>query len=119
MPRCLIGRCSIQLSITSSRNIIHIYRPVVEADLSRNMVLVIAGKSSNMGKIPGWERLDLLCSMTITPTINNQSYDRSVHKYEPQHEISNNVVCANSKGSNQPAHMRSLIRAVASCLNIL
>ena len=31
--------------------------------------------------------------------------------YEPVHEISNNVVCATSKASDQPAHMRSLIRA--------
>ena len=33
--------------------------------------------------------------------------------------ISNNVVCATSKGSDQPAHTRSLIRAFASRLNIL
>ena len=39
--------------------------------------------------------------------------------YEPRHEISNNVVCATSKGSDQPAHMCSLIRAFASGLNIL
>ena len=38
---------------------------------------------------------------------------------EPRHEISNNVVCATSKGSDQPAHTRSLIRAFASRLNIL
>ena len=38
---------------------------------------------------------------------------------EPGHEISNNVVCATSKASDQPAHMRSLIRAFASGLNIL
>ena len=38
---------------------------------------------------------------------------------EPVHEISNNVVCATSKGSDQPAHTRSLIRAFASRLNIL
>ena len=38
---------------------------------------------------------------------------------EPQHEISNNVVCATSKSSDQPAHTRSLIRAFASRLNIL
>ena len=38
---------------------------------------------------------------------------------EPRHEISNNVVCATSKDSDQPAHMRSLIRAYASRLNIL
>ena len=40
-------------------------------------------------------------------------------QYEPQHKISNNMVCATSKGSDQPAHMRSLIRAFASHLNIL
>ena len=39
--------------------------------------------------------------------------------YEPVHEISNNVVCATSKTSDQPAHTRSLIRAFASRLNIL
>ena len=38
---------------------------------------------------------------------------------EPRHEISNNVVCATSKASDQPAHMRSLIRAFASRLNII
>ena len=37
---------------------------------------------------------------------------------EPWHEISNNAVCATSKGSDQPAHTRSLIRAFASRLNI-
>ena len=39
--------------------------------------------------------------------------------YEPPHEISYNVVCATSKASDQPAHMRSLIWAFASRLNIL
>ena len=40
---------------------------------------------------------------------------------EPQHGISNNVVhvCATGKGSDQPEHTRSLIRAFASRLNIL
>ena len=32
---------------------------------------------------------------------------------EPVHEISNNVVCVSSKGSDQPADTRSLIRAFA------
>ena len=39
--------------------------------------------------------------------------------FEPMHEISNNVVCATSKASDQPAHTRSLIRAFASRLSIL
>ena len=36
------------------------------------------------------------------------------HKFEPVHEISNNVVCATSKASDQPVQTRSLIRAIAS-----
>ena len=39
--------------------------------------------------------------------------------FEPRHEISNNVVYAASKASDQPALKRSLIRAFASRLNIL
>ena len=39
--------------------------------------------------------------------------------YEPLHEISINVVCATSKGSDQTAHMRSLIRTFARRSNIL
>ena len=38
---------------------------------------------------------------------------------KPQHEISNDVVWVTSKGSDQPAHTRSLVRASASGLNIL
>ena len=39
--------------------------------------------------------------------------------FEPRHEISNNVVCATSKASDQPVHMRSLIKAFAIRLNIV
>ena len=35
------------------------------------------------------------------------------------HRISNNVVCATSKASDQHAHTHSLIRAFAGGLNIL
>ena len=38
--------------------------------------------------------------------------------YEPVHEISNNLVCATSKGLDQPADTRSLIRTFARRLNI-
>ena len=38
---------------------------------------------------------------------------------EPVHDISNNMICATSKASDQPAHTRSLIRAFASRLGIL
>ena len=37
----------------------------------------------------------------------------------PQHEISNNMVCATSKDLDQPEITRSLIRAFASRLNKL
>ena len=39
--------------------------------------------------------------------------------FEAEHGISNNVVCATSKASDQPVHMRNLIRAFASRLSIL
>ena len=39
--------------------------------------------------------------------------------FEPQHEISNNVVYAISKDSDQPAHTNSLIRAFADRLDTL
>ena len=38
---------------------------------------------------------------------------------KPVHEISNNVICATSKASDQPAHTHCLIRAFASRLSIL
>ena len=46
-------------------------------------------------------------------------YGDLVNEFEPVHEISNNVVCATSKASDQPAHMRSLIRAFPSRLRVL
>ena len=36
--------------------------------------------------------------------------------YETVHDISNNAVCATNKASDQPAHMRSLIRAFAGMI---
>ena len=39
--------------------------------------------------------------------------------YEPRHEISNNLVCATSKASDQPAHTHSLMGVFACRLNIL
>ena len=64
----------------------------------------------NPVKTAHWERSDL-CPYYYS--IEN------LRTYEPQHEISNNVVCATSKGSDQPAHTRSLIRAFACHLNII
>ena len=50
----------------------------------------------------------------ITITISNL-----VKIFELRHEISNNVVCATNKASDQPVHKHSLIRAFASRMNIL
>ena len=44
---------------------------------------------------------------------------RTIIIIEPPHEISNNMVCATSKGSGQPAHTHSLIRDFACHFNIL
>ena len=40
-------------------------------------------------------------------------------KFERRHEISNNVVSAPTKGSDQPVHTRRLIRVFASRLKVL
>ena len=42
-----------------------------------------------------------------------------INEYKLVREIYNNVVCATSKGSDQPAHTRSLIRAFARRLKCL
>ena len=50
---------------------------------------------------------------------HNNSCSGISYNIKPRQDISNNVICATSKGSDHPAHMRSLIRAFASRLNIL
>ena len=52
----------------------------------------------------------------LTSTLLRQSRLIYIKTFEPWYEISNNVVCATSKGSDQPAHTRSLIRAFVSRL---
>ena len=57
--------------------------------------------------------------MVVLWLIFSQALSSTQTIIEPVHEISNNVVCATSKASDQPAHTRSLIRAFASRLSIL
>ena len=52
----------------------------------------------------------------VMTSITNIAY---IMTFESRHEISNNVICAISNGSDQSAHTRRLIRALASRLNIL
>ena len=60
------------------------------------------------------------CGFFIQPTAHDASeIELKLLSNEPVHEISNNVVCATSKASDQPAHTRSLIRAFACRLNII
>ena len=49
----------------------------------------------------------------------SMTYELYLSLNEPVHEISNSVVCATNKASDQPAHTHSLIRAFAVSLNIL
>ena len=68
--------------------------------------------------------LDFMGTLNLVPFLTGGlgeggEFAQHWFKYEPRHDICNNVVCATSKGSDQPAHTRSLIRAFASRLNIL
>ena len=54
-----------------------------------------------------YHKIDLLRNFTLVKL--------KTIKFEPVHEISNNAVCVTSKASDQPAHMRGLIRAIARC----
>ena len=65
-----------------------------------------------------------MCIMDYPKFIVSNQKEESIriHRdnwFEPVHDISNNMVCATSKASDQPAHTRSLIRAFARRLNIL
>ena len=60
----------------------------------------------------------------LSPTVMHETVDPHevnilLLSFEPRHEISNNLVSATSKGSDQPAHTHSLVRAFANRLNIL
>ena len=57
-----------------------------------------------------------LKNRNISPKIKRSKvtdYAALMHINEPPHEISNNLVCATSKVSDQPEHTPSLIRAFA------
>ena len=61
-----------------------------------------------------------LTSELIEHSVKIDTHSATIqNSFEPQHEISKNVVCASSKASDQPAQTHRLIRAFASRLNIL
>ena len=72
------------------------------------------------GFIPNWVRLGpwniIVSFLSIFSLL---FFSLAYALFQPVHELSNNVVCATSKASDQPAHTRSLIRTFASGLSIL
>ena len=75
----------------------------------KGATFTINEKSSTCNAAPVVEHHITRLSLTLTVLVT----------YEPRHEISNNIICATSKASDQPAHTRSLIRAFASRLDII
>ena len=60
----------------------------------------------------------IICS--LCPVVSSVvDFTNQFSIFEPQIEISDNVVCATSNASDQPAHTRSLIRAFTNRLIIL
>ena len=62
---------------------------------------------------------NLLAKLVYIDIFFFQNESQIALSFQPVHEVSNNVVCATSKVSDQAAHTRSLIRAFASRLSIL
>ena len=66
--------------------------------------IFIFGKKEKPFLLIEWTRVGQIYQLSVIRKLSNI--------YEPVHEISNNVVCATSKASDQPVHTRSLIRAL-------
>ena len=77
-------------------------------------LMLISGRGSAISSAQEWKSSD----MCACPVPHNQTCVM-VKIIELWPEITNNVVYTTTKGSDQPAHTRSLIRAFASRLNIL
>ena len=86
-------------------------------------VEILLSESSAIGRQTDWVKCYLYQEDKNENLIPSYKRDETGYNNtatnEPVHEISNNVVCATSKTSDQPAHTRSLIRAFASRLSIL
>ena len=70
-------------------------------------------------QIIGLNHLKRYLSANLYILLHSWSLTLGLHATSADNEISNNMVCATSKASDQPAHGRSLIRAFASRLNII
>ena len=67
----------------------------------------------------GGQRFESLVLRKLRTVPNTVTNYLSNFTNEPQHEFSNNVVCATRKASDQPVRTRNLIGVFASRLNIL
>ena len=66
------------ISVTGYRYMIHFYCLAVEAGFYSDMVECLpVDPATRLGQVK------YFCSTTMVPTVNNPSYDRSVHKYLP------------------------------------
>ena len=81
--------------------------------MSPQLIKQVSKGAKNLSSLPTVSINDHGICITYLNCICNN------HIIEPRHELFNNVECAISKGSDQPAHKHSLIRAFASRLNIL
>ena len=96
---CLLTNCSIKIRIKMENTTQH--------PLKRNGLVQLISKRNSIRLKCKWVKL-----FNIFSSIQRRTF-------EPAPEISNNVVYATSKASDQPAHTRSLIQAFASRLNIV
>ena len=100
------------------------YRQVVGVVIGTNCAPLVADlflfcyEMDFMMSLDNEKQADIIEAFNIKST-SRYLDDISNIKYEPVHENSNNVICATSKASDQPAHTRSLIRAFANRLSIL
>ena len=92
-----LRECEVFVKIKPSRN----------GEIRVSMSVTDVGKSCPSLECSTWQ----ICLLPVMLFVKKT--------FEPLHEISNNVVCATSKGSDQPAHTRRLSRAYASRLIIL
>ena len=70
------------------------------------MMIKVTATMGRLSHVVSWVRGWYL--IVSIPDLCNLSYSKCTYSdhglYEPKHEISNNVVCATSKASDQPAH---------------
>ena len=84
-----------------------------------NCVYCVYLKSKQQKEITSWHIiLSNYRAQILIRQLHINVQMKAIKLFRPVHEISDNVVCATNKASDQPTHMRSLIRAFANRLSI-